>query len=998
MGRLRSKLDDLKKSGAERRAREQGYGDTMYRGVTTETPGLEAREGMLGRGVYLTDSPSAASQFAEGRVIGRSGDAPNVMQLKTNARDIFDYDRATKADEIRILEANGIDASDVKAIPDDEYHFDHDYLFNGVFEGKDPADVLQAAGYDAATAKEAFDVGGVRTGQEYQSQVVFDPAKVRSVNAAFDPAKRESADLLAGVAGAAPTLAAGAIAAGAPQEAEAGFLGPAGKKIIADAIASGDLPRFGGEALAGAPSTPNIPGRGVVHIGRNEKALRAAEDYAERNGIPIEQVYEYVGVDPERATRIADEYARMKHNPDDPRVKKAYEAMAEQTLDQYESMLSQGVEPYFIKGADPYANSPYEALIELDQTNRLGVFPTEQGFGTDEAFDASASPLLKPSGFKIGGEPALVNDVFRAVHDYFGHAKQGAGFRAMGEENAWQAHAPMFTPEARRALTSETRGQNSWLNYGPFGESNRTAGIDDTVFADQKTGIMPNWTSEEGRVSATDRRKRFQENLLAGKTGLEGAIDEGGKVSLTHYSRHPLDRIEPEKQLTGLTGRFSREAQRIRGEGAPDRSYYGIEADINPYRKETGLGANKHKALLDGELLYDAKADPDNLWKKGDPSGGESAIEAANYSGYYFDHPEMGKVAVVFDPLNATKLNEAGFANPILLAGTAGGALAASALMPEDAEAGVLGTGARKVISHTMPSRYGEKAIDIVRNPTQSDKAEIIKAFRNEYPGAPPDTPKIRSTLDEDGNEWIWPASDAAHFQVEPLITEATGLKVDQNGYFTGAGAAMLGGALALAPEDAEAGGLAALSDSDEYVSAINSTLRDFGTRRVQKQGFWDRRRQELTDMMTGYAQDSLAPGITEPAVAMGTAIANLGAQGFAGLGELLTGGGLEAAVSAIGEEYVPQYIPETEAGQEGMETLMEALEYGDRPVKGVSGLASTVGSLLGGNSLDAALNRGADVVRQDVEETTGQFGDEILRRTGSPLAATIADVGLGSF
>ena len=64
----------------------------------------------------------------------------------------------------------------------------------------------------------------------------------------------------------------------------------------------------------------------------------------------------------------------------------------------------------------------------------------------------------------------LNNDLFRVVHDYFGHLKHGYGFRAAGEDNAWRAHAAMYSPEARPAMTSETRGQNSWVNYGPHGE------------------------------------------------------------------------------------------------------------------------------------------------------------------------------------------------------------------------------------------------------------------------------------------------------------------------------------------------------------------------------------------------------------------------------------------------------------------------------------------------------------------------------------------------
>src|SRR5690606_22017521 len=98
--------------------------------------------------------------------------------------------------------------------------------------------------------------------------------------------------------------------------------------------------------------------------------------------------------------------------------------------------------------------------------------------------------------------PVLANDLFRAVHDAFGHGLEGAGFRARGEENAWQAHARLFTGPALGALTTETRGQNSWLNFGPHGETNRNARVEDTVFADQKTGLMPPWTWQEGIAPA----------------------------------------------------------------------------------------------------------------------------------------------------------------------------------------------------------------------------------------------------------------------------------------------------------------------------------------------------------------------------------------------------------------------------------------------------------------------------------------------------------------
>ena len=48
-------------------------------------------------------------------------------------------------------------------------------------------------------------------------------------------------------------------------------------------------------------------------------------------------------------------------------------------------------------------------------------------------------------------------------------------------------------------MTAETRGQNSWVNYGPYGDTNRKASGADTHYAPQKIGLLPDWVAEEGR-------------------------------------------------------------------------------------------------------------------------------------------------------------------------------------------------------------------------------------------------------------------------------------------------------------------------------------------------------------------------------------------------------------------------------------------------------------------------------------------------------------------
>lgn len=263
--------------------------------------------------------------------------------------------------------------------------------------------------------------------------------------------------------------------------------------------------RAGRAADAGPAPLPGAP---VIEgaTGPDPRLVAVAEQYARDNGIDLKRQAEYVQVDPERAARIAQAYEEMQHAPNDPAVQEAYQNLIQQTVAQYRALEAAGYKFWFIDPEnDPY-KSPWDAMREMRASQTMGVFPTVAGFGSGATdVDISDNPLMGDTGIlwpygSPDGElkPVLANDLFRAVHDAFGHGLEGAGFRAQGEENAWQAHIRLFTGSAKGAITSETRGQNSWLNFGPYGESNRTAKVEDTVFADQKTGLMPEWTWTEG--------------------------------------------------------------------------------------------------------------------------------------------------------------------------------------------------------------------------------------------------------------------------------------------------------------------------------------------------------------------------------------------------------------------------------------------------------------------------------------------------------------------
>jgi hypothetical protein len=269
---------------------------------------------------------------------------------------------------------------------------------------------------------------------------------------------------------------------------------------------SGDL-----APLDGAP-------QGAGQLGPDPRLVAVAEKYAAQSGIDLKRQGEYVQVNEVLARRIADAYDKMPHAPQDPAVKEAYADLIRQTKAQYDALTDDGyVFTFFDSNSDPYRGNPWNAMRDLRANKRMAVYGTYDGYGTDGITGAAVddNPMLADTGLRWPDQsgvlrPVAANDLFRAVHDAFGHGLEGAGFRARGEENAWQAHVRLFTGPAVGAITSETRGQNSWLNFGPYGEKNLKALLEDTVFAEQKTGLMPSWTWEEGRAGDFDQgTKRF---------------------------------------------------------------------------------------------------------------------------------------------------------------------------------------------------------------------------------------------------------------------------------------------------------------------------------------------------------------------------------------------------------------------------------------------------------------------------------------------------------
>lgn len=183
-------------------------------------------------------------------------------------------------------------------------------------------------------------------------------------------------------------------------------------------------------------------------------AQQGAKSFARARGRKYQSPDPQLQQDPRVGFAIQREYRQNEPIPTGHRIQDSYKAMSRDIGDQYRFMTAPQKEGglgirHEVTNEDPYSTAA-EMAHDVHHNGRIRTMSTETTGG--HAFFSNET-----------------NDQFRAVHDVFGHAAIGRGFSRHGEEAAWRGHRQMFSPEAREAMTSETRGQNSYLNFSPQG-------------------------------------------------------------------------------------------------------------------------------------------------------------------------------------------------------------------------------------------------------------------------------------------------------------------------------------------------------------------------------------------------------------------------------------------------------------------------------------------------------------------------------------------------
>jgi len=287
------------------------------------------------------------------------------------------------------------------------------------------------------------------------------------------------------------------------------------------------------------------------------------------------------------------------------------------------------------------------------------------------------------------------NEMFRAVHDYFGHGTRGATFRPGGEELAYASHSQMMSPLAQMALLSETRGQNSLVNYSPLNADviAQQRRIRKDLDEERRAARMRGIKFDPGQFPDQNARLRelAQEYQYAPQTPLllppeylppetRGGVPDYVREIMTprapsaperavHLSRvGDLTATDPAFYGTGHRG----DDFKIRGQkGSPAQHtgfYLGEEGTVVPEQVVADISPYAYEAELSN--LYDAESDPEGLIKLarayaiGDPSGTAipdfaRMVREYGYSGYRAPFgPQYA--ANVFDPVELLRRIERG--------------------------------------------------------------------------------------------------------------------------------------------------------------------------------------------------------------------------------------------------------------------------------------------------------------------------------------------------
>jgi hypothetical protein len=172
-----------------------------------------------------------------------------------------------------------------------------------------------------------------------------------------------------------------------------------------------------------------------------------------------------VELDEDFCRDVAAHFDRAPRLAADARLAPLYAELIRENRRQYRAVVRTGVriEPW-LRSGQPYRDS-WELASRVRETGRLYLYLTRSGHGPADA--TGYHPLREPAGVTLRGVELSHNDLFRVVHDIFGHVMLGTSFGPRGEFKATFAHLQMYPEDVHPLLFTEQIGQICWFYFGP---------------------------------------------------------------------------------------------------------------------------------------------------------------------------------------------------------------------------------------------------------------------------------------------------------------------------------------------------------------------------------------------------------------------------------------------------------------------------------------------------------------------------------------------------
>lgn len=194
---------------------------------------------------------------------------------------------------------------------------------------------------------------------------------------------------------------------------------------------------------------------------------------------------------------VADWYESVPISDDSQSTKRQYEKFKCEIFSQYDALARSGltVEPWVHPG-QPYMGASH-LFRDFEAHEKLYVYLTRYGHGDVSNVDEGdccarpSHPMKELTGIRVHNIDLMYNDLFRAIHDIFGHIMGGYSFNIEGELTAAREHAQLFSPAVHPVLLSETVGQICWFYGGPHLARAITKDAAANPYPPQKTSPMP---------------------------------------------------------------------------------------------------------------------------------------------------------------------------------------------------------------------------------------------------------------------------------------------------------------------------------------------------------------------------------------------------------------------------------------------------------------------------------------------------------------------------